>query len=134
MLYIPFYSLLNADFKFIFLYRVLYISREIFEIEKKTWFGKKRKIRVWLKDRNRHWNFLLKRKQIKHWNWKFFTVFFWKLKSVENTKKKTEKKLKKNFFFQGFMPKKLKNVNKILKTENFYWKLYLTENRFRIDV
>jgi len=32
------------------------------------------------------------------------------------------------------MPKKLKNVKKTLKTENFYWKLYLTENRFRIDV
>ncbi len=39
-----------------------------------------------------------------------------KLKSVENT----EKKMKKKNFFQGFMPKKLKNVNKTLKTENFY--------------
>ncbi len=42
-------------------------------------------IRVWLKNRNRRWNFLLKRKQMKHWNWKFFSVFFGKLKSVENT-------------------------------------------------
>ena len=78
--------------------------------------------------------FFTETEKIKHWNWKFFTVFFWKLKSVENTEKKTEKKLEKNFFFQDFMPKKLKNVNKTLETENFYWKLYLTENRFRIDV
>jgi hypothetical protein len=43
---------------------------------------------------------------------KFFSVFFGKLKSVEKAEKK-------KFFFQGFMHvcmKKLKNLNKKLKT------------------
>ena len=32
--------------------------------------------------------FFLKPKKIKHWKWKYFSVFFGKLKSLENTEKK----------------------------------------------
>jgi hypothetical protein len=43
-------------------------------------------------------------------------MFFGKLKSEENTEKKTGKII----FFQGLCLKKLKNVYKTLKTEKFY--------------
>ena len=45
-------------------------------------------------------------------------MFFWKTEIVENTENKIENT---EFFFSFFMPKKnVKNVNKTLKTENFY--------------
>jgi len=56
----------------------------------------------------------------------FFQSFSWYWK--------VWKKLKKSCIFRVLCLKKLKNVNKTLKTENFYWWLYFTENRFRIDV
>ena len=58
-------------------------------------------------------------------------MFFWKTEIVENTENKIENT---EFFFSFFMPKKnVKNVNKTLKTENFYWKLYFTENLVSVD-
>ena len=78
-----------------------------------------------------NWNFMCllgmaKRLKI---HWKIFT----------ETEKNKSLKLKKisSVFWKIFLGvlclKKLKIVNKTLKTENIYWKLYFTENLFSVD-
>jgi hypothetical protein len=73
---------------------------------------------VWLKDRNSHWNFLLKRKQIKKLKLKIFFSVSRKTEKWVKYWKKAEKKL-------FFCLKKTKNVNKKLKTFTESWKLSL---------